>query len=234
MVSESVELKFNSVEMDDVDEEGEVDDAKFYVGGNGGKVEYTKCHSIPKSADRSIMNDLEKLNLPEDVKLEAERIFHRLSTSTKRGKRRKKLLFYCIFNAYNMLGQPQDPKFIAELVDISPTEMTKAFSMCSEIQTNYRPPNIHKTPLDFLPQHIQRVGLDSTCTDDIMALGSEVLLKDPELYEHYPQVVAAGILLYYLTINGISVDKKKFAELFRRSEMTIVKMFKRISQVHNE
>ena len=228
-------LQFNSVFVPDTKTEDEeiIEEQQFYLGGGIGKSEYSHCHAIPRLSERTINPDLEKLNLPDDVRLEAERIFQQLATNTKRGKRRKKLLFYCVLNAYNTLGQPQDPKLIAELVGISPTEMTKAFSMCSQAQTSYKPLTTFRSPLDFIPSHIELVGLNSDCIPDVIKLGTEILERDSELAEHYPQVVAAGILLYYMTINGATINKKKFAETFRRSEMTINKMFKHISQIHN-
>ena len=209
------------------------DEPQIYVGSNG-KSEYTNCHAIPKLSERSIILDLDKIDIPEDVRNMSEQIFQQLETNTKRGRRRKKLLFYCIFNAYKELGHPQDPKLIAELVGISATEMTKAFSMCSELQTNYKPSSVFYSPLDYISiEFLEEVGLDEQCLDDILKLGQSILEKDPDLYENYPQVVAAGIILYYMTINGATVNKKEFARVVKRSEMTISKCLKRISQVHN-
>lgn len=205
----------------------------FYTGING-KIEYTNHHAIPKSSDKSILTDLDKLNIPDEVKTEAERIFQRLETNTKRGKRRKKLLFYCVFHAYSSLGPSKDPKAIAELVGISSTEMSKAFSMCSESQTNYKPPTAFHSPLEFIPEYLQLIGLDPICLGSIIDIANDILSKDPELAENYPQVVAAGILLYYMTINGVIINKKEFAKMVRRSEMTISKIYKRISQIHNQ
>lgn len=199
-----------------------------------GRSDFSNCHMMSKRVDRSILPDLEKLNVPDDIKIEAEGVFRQLNTNTKRGRRRRKLLFYCIFMAYTKLGQPKDPKSIADMVGISSTEMTKAFSMCSESQTNYKSPIVHWSPLDFIPEYIEAVGVQLDCLDDVLKLGEEILQKDPDLHESYPQVVAGGILMYYMTIRGVEhINKKKFAEVLKKSEMTISKMFKRIAQVHN-
>lgn len=208
------------------------DSSSVFIG-QGIKNEFTNFHAIPKSSEKSILSDLDKINISDDVRIEAERIFQQLETNTKRGKRRKKLLFYCIFNAYLSLKQSKDPKYVAELVGIAPTEMSKAFSMCSESQTNYRPPSVFHSPIDFIPEYHRKVGLDESCLDSVLDLAKTILKKDPDLNENYPQVVAAGILLYYMTINGVSVNKKEFSKLVRRSEMTISKMYKRISYIHN-
>jgi transcription initiation factor TFIIIB Brf1 subunit/transcription initiation factor TFIIB len=197
------------------------------------KTEFTNYHSIPKSSEKTILADLDRINIPDDIKIEAERIYQQLDTNTKRGKRRKKLLFYCISKAYLSLNQPKDPKYVAELVGISATQISKAHSMCSESQTNYKPPCVRLTALDFIPEYHQKVGLDKSCLSSVISLANEILNKDPELNENYPQVVAAGILLYYMTINGLTVNKKDFSKIVLRSEMTISKMYKRISLIHN-
>lgn len=217
---------------DDSDEESDNIDSPYIYSNHSS--EYTNCHVVPKLSQRTILQDLEKIDIPDIVKKESERIFQELKTSTKRGRRRKKLLFYCIFNAYNLLGKPQDPKIIAELVGISPTEITKSFSMCSESQTKYRPPTVFHSPVDFIPQYLKDVGLDDGCLDAVTDLADRILNKEPELKENYPQVVAAGILLYYMTINGVEVNKKEYAKIIRRSEMTISKMFKRIWKIDND
>ena len=217
-------------EMDTLSSQSEIDCS---VSGMG-RGDFSKCHQMTKKADRSILTDLDKLNIPNDIKVEAEGVFRQLNTNTKRGRRRKKLLFYCIFMAYTKLGQPKDPKAIADLVGISSTEMTKAFSMCSESQTNYKTPIVHWSPLDFIPEYIEPVGLELDCLDDVLKLGREVLEKDAELYESYPQVVAGCIIMYYMSINGaININKKRFAEVLKKSEMTISKMFKKIAKAHN-
>lgn len=202
-------------------------------GGGLGRSGFTNCHVIPRMSERSILHDLEPLTFSEDIRNEAERIFQQLEIKTKRSKRRKKLLFYCVFNAYKSLGQSRDPKTVAEEIGMSPNEMTKALSMCSECQTGYRPPSVFHSPLQFLPEYYAQTNLDPSDYSMIDTFAKNILAKDPDLLQHYPQVVAAGILLYYTTINGITVDKKKFSELVRRSEMTINKMFKRISNLDN-
>jgi len=222
----------DDTDLDSFDDEYIQEIPQFYSGGVG-RSEYTNCHVIPKITEKSILPDLLKINIPDDIRNEAEKIFQQLKTNTKRGKRRKKMLFYCIFNAYKSLGQPQDPKVIAELVGISATEITKALSMCSESQTNYRPIAVFRQPLDFIPIYHSEVGLNPDCLSSVLELAHSILNKDPDLYDEYPQVVAAGILHYYMTINGVSVDKKQFAKIFKKSEMTITKMFKRICNIDN-
>ena len=136
--------------------------------------------------------------------MKAEEIFGKLNSATKRGNRRKQLVFFCIYNAYNELLLPQDPKQIASVVGIKNSEMTKALSMFSEAQTGYQPPAIHVTAIDLLPKYCDNLGLPSDMITDVLAFAQKILNVDTELKETFPQKVAAGILLYYATTNGIN------------------------------
>lgn len=203
--------------------------------------EYSTFHSIAKVPERSILPDLKRLEVPDDVRMEAESIFQKLETKTKRGKRRKKLLFYCIFKAYKNLKQPKDPKVIAEMVDIPQREIKKAFSMFSAAQTSYSSRAVFHSPSEFIPEYHKSLGLSEDCLPDIIDFVEEILELDQKiksnskLSEDYPQVVAAGILLYWL-INkqSMNVNKKHYtSQIVRRSEMTISKMYRRIGEIYN-
>jgi transcription initiation factor TFIIIB Brf1 subunit/transcription initiation factor TFIIB len=188
---------------------------------------------ISKMEDRSILADLDKIPIGDEIKLQAEHIFKQLEVGTRRGGKRKKLLFYCIYNAYKALGILEDAKTVADLVGIPYTDITKAFSLFSEGKTSYRAPITFRTPSDFIQRYYSEAGLGAESLPALLALCEELLRLDPDLYESYPQVVAAGIILYYLTINGVAVNRTDFAKIFGKSPMTIAKMYKRVSAVHN-
>lgn len=190
-------------------------------------------HVAGKSNDRSILKDMENIAIPDEIKIKAEEIFSKLNSATKRGNRRKQLVFFCIYNAYNELQYPQDPKQIAVLVGIKNSEMTKALSMFSEAQTGYKPPSVQVTALDLLPQYCVSLGLRDDAISDVLNFAKKILQIDPELNETFPQKVAAGILLYYATINGITVNKKEYAIMIQLSEVTINSMYKQVARLDN-
>lgn len=190
-------------------------------------------HNAPKGNERSILKDMENIAVPDEIKIKAEEIFNKLNATTKRGNRRKQLVFFCIYNAYNELGYPQDPKQIAILVGIKNSEMTKALSMCSEAQTGYKPPSVQITALDLLPQYCENLGLRDDTVPDVIEFAMKILAIDTELNETFPQKVAAGILLYYATINGIKIDKKEYAKMIQLSEVTINSMYKQVARIDN-
>ena len=186
-----------------------------------------------KGSERSILRDMDNIMIPDEIKIKAEEIFGKLNSATKRGNRRKQLVFFCIYNAYNESLLPQDPKQIAYVVGIKNSEMTKALSMFSEAQTGYQPPAIHVTALDLLPKYCENLGLPTDMINDVLAFAQKVLNLDTELKETFPQKVAAGILLYYATTNGINLNKKEYAKMIQLSEVTINSMYKYIARLDN-
>lgn len=193
----------------------------------------TPLYLATKGSEKSILRDMDNIMIPDEIKVKAEEIFGKLNSATKRGNRRKQLVFFCIYNAYNELLLPQDPKQIASVVGIKNSEMTKALSMFSEAQTGYQPPAIHVTAIDLLPKYCDNLGLPSDMVTDILAFAQKILNVDTELKETFPQKVAAGILLYYATTNGINLNKKEYAKMIQLSEVTINSMYKYIARLDN-
>ena len=50
------------------------------------------------------------------------------------------------------------------------------------------------SPLGYLPDYCQSMKLSQEAIDDILAMSSNILSKDPSLREENPQTVAAGLL----------------------------------------
>ena len=186
-----------------------------------------------KVSSKSIRSDMENLPVPEDIKSRAELIFLRLKAVTKRGNRRKQLVFFCIYEAYKEVGTPQDPKKIASVVGIKSSEMTKALSMFSEVQTGYKSKFIHVDPKDLLPGYAEQLTLPKETIEELLKFAEEIINKDPELKEKFPQKVASGILKYYLEINGATLNMKEYAKIIQLSEVTINSMYKSIVKIHN-
>ena len=197
------------------------------------KGEWGDRHTRAK-AERSIMKDLDPYNLPDEIKNKANNVFVSIAPATHRGKKRKQLLFFCLFTAYKELGIHVDPKTIAQLINMDLGGMNKSISMFSEIQTGYRVRKHIVTCVDIVPDYCEKVGISVDAVSQVTGLASEMLTKCPNLRERYPQTVAAGILRYYMSINGLLVDELAFAKTLCLSEATISQSHKLIQQIDND
>lgn len=186
-----------------------------------------------RSYNKTLLPELQRYDFPDEIKVKADQIFQKMDTSIRRGHIRDYLVFYCIYNAYHELKIHKDPKQIALSVGIDLGEITKALSKFSESQEMYQPPMITTSPLDLIPDYCRMIQLSDDTIENVLELAQEIIDKDNELLEGYPQKVAAGILRYFLTINGIAFKKNQFAEMLGLSEVTINNMYKKICLIHN-
>ena len=75
----------------------------------------TILNSNDQEKFRTLIQDLKVLDFPDEIKKQANQIFMSMNCPTKRSKKRKLLLFFCIYSAYMELGIPQIPNIIAKI-----------------------------------------------------------------------------------------------------------------------
>jgi transcription initiation factor TFIIIB Brf1 subunit/transcription initiation factor TFIIB len=182
---------------------------------------------------RSINTDLKPLDFPDEIKTKANSIFLKMKCPTKRSKKRKLLVFYCIYCAYLELEIPQVPNAIARKINIPQSEIPKAMALFSEIQTGYRPPEIRITPIHYLRDYCHILGFTPKTTEMVEELTNTILEKDVSLNDESPQKTSAGVLQCFMIMNGIEFNKKEFAKLFGFSEVTINNIYKRILGIYS-
>ena len=213
------------------------DKAYIYNGSESCPI-YTNHHAIPRSNEKTIRPDLEKLGLPNNIVNRADGIYQNMEVGTKRGKRRRMLLFFCAFTSYNEDKIPVDPLWLANICGLERSGISKALSMCSPAHTNYSAPLVRYTPKNYIPIHFKKlkelIEFPEGAIEDIYAMTEEVMKREPDLYDEKPQTVAAAILVYYLWEHGTSIDKDKYKVIFGLSDMTINKIKKRVSKAYNE
>jgi len=219
---------------DDIHEER----AYIYNGSESCPI-YTNHHAIPRSNQKTIRHDLEKLGLPHNIVNAADEVFQNMDVGTKRGDRRKMLLFFCAFTAYNQEGVPVDPVNLANICGMKRSGISKALSMCSPVHTNFNAPLVKYTPGDYIPVFYKKLNEEwitfpEGALEDIYKITEEVLAKDPDLDDDKSQTVAAAILVSYLQMNGYSIDKSKYRNIFGLSDMTINKIKKKVNKAYNE
>jgi hypothetical protein len=207
-----------------------------YAGWNQkGKVYYSKPTLCPqnKSGDRNILNDLAKYNLPDEIRHEANEIFRKINMPTRRGKERTKMLFFLVYTAYREKGLAVYPTALAKDMGLKPGDVSRALTSYSEAQTNYHP-NIGKVSaieaLVCLCSSLEIIDI----IDDVKEMANEILTKCPSLNEEFPHKVSAGILTYFMEINGIKIPQETFRKHVDFSDVTIKEIHQRIGKIYNQ
>lgn len=209
----------------------------FYTGSESCPI-YTTHHAIPRSNEKTIRPDLEKLGLPTNIVNAADSVYQNMSVGTKRGKRRRMLVFFCSFTAYNQEDIPVDPIWLANICNLERSEISKALSMCSPAHSDFGSLSVRYSPKNFIPTYFKKlndewVNFPEGALEEIYKMTDEVMENDPDLKDEKPQTVAAAILVYYLYRDGYSIDKDKYNSIFGRSDMTINKIKKKVSEAYN-
>jgi hypothetical protein len=181
-----------------------------------------------------ISKELESAKLPDDIRNQAELICNQMSRTVHRGKKRSQLLFYCTYQAYRELGQRINPVQLGDLFKLTPGQVQKSLSLFSHLQTGYKPVRHRSLPNDFIGLFGEELGLSAESIDELHALSDRVLARSVTLREAFPQTVAAGLIKYYRTINGISdTDSNRLYSVTTRSEMTVEAACKQIAMIDN-
>jgi transcription initiation factor TFIIIB Brf1 subunit/transcription initiation factor TFIIB len=185
--------------------------------------------------DRSIMKDLEKYNFPEEVKIKADCIYNSMEPQVRRGKMRKKLLFYCLYHAYIELKIIVDPFVIGKKFDLTSTDIQTSYHTFSPLQTKYNPPTVNISPKDYIKNFCKELNISEHGEEEINSMIDSFLEKDPSLEEENPKTFASGVLMFYMKINGITTEQPgKIVEVTLRSMVTIQTIYKKISELDNK
>lgn len=203
----------------------EVDKREDYIDTSCNDFSYTTKNN------RSIISDLKEYDFPDDVKHRANFIFSKMTLTIRRANKRKFLLFFCVYSAYKELNIPINPVDLRKVFGLKHGEMQKTHTMFSPLQTGYKSVQRVISATDYVIGFCDKLEMEQY-SDELLAFSQLILERHKELLQSVPQTVASGILMYFMVMNGIEINDKKFlADTTNRSETTVLAMYKRISEL---
>jgi len=184
---------------------------------------------------KSIIPELSKYEITDEVKIKANEIYNKMSLiNTKRGNCRKQMFFILLYYSYKELNIPVDPNVLAKSMNIEKSQINKAFTKFSEIQTGYKPVNVEIDINTTIKRICDNIGFDEDRLNHCLEVSDIILAKDKELlFEYKIQKVAAAIIEFYLYISGHHVDKELFSNITGISSSSINFLHKRLSGAYN-
>lgn len=218
---------------------------EFYDGtcmtcGFEKSIQFTGCtkstEKVTKSVHKSILNDLEKLNFPENVCIKANQIYSEIITSNK-GSRTKILQFYCAYNACKELGIVEDITKLAAKFSIKKENIQKVLKRFNTPNNSYQPQQIQYSPNDMLKLYLEsfdekEIGLNDR--EEIIKTGEGIVSRHEDiLLEEDPKKIAGAIILYYSNSRNFLVDKKKLALIVGLSDVTITNAYRNLLELEN-
>jgi hypothetical protein len=187
---------------------------------------------------KSIIDDIQKLEIDEQVKRRAVEICHSLegSNGTRDSNIRTAKKFFCVYNAYVELGVKKDTSDIAEIVKLPKADVSRALTQFAWPRTSYRPIPVEIKAEDLIIGYAKKVGLRDDAYPSLIALCKKIMSKKnkyPELKKLPPQSQASGLLAYYMTTSGITFSMKSFSKAVHLSEVSLSTSYRLCSRIDN-
>jgi len=187
------------------------------------------------TSTKTIYDELQRLDLPESIRALANDIYARLAgdTGTRRCSVRRSLIFFCVYNGYLEAGEVRDPVEIAKLVGIAPNTIAHALNQFSYPLTCYRIKNVTTSPVDLIEQYARQQGIREDLLPSLRALCAR-WTEAPVFRRLMPQPVAAGVLRYYMELNGLPLDMDQFLKTYHLTRLALDQAYGKIVELDNQ
>lgn len=149
-----------------------------------------------------------------------------------RGANRRSLIAACVFFACKKKNMTRSPKEISDLFDLKYTEMTRGCKNFTKLV------KIRKLEINMgmsLPEHFvirfcNELKIKKNYTDEVLKIANNINRLNIAS-DHTPFSIATGSILLMAENNGLSsISKRRIAEKFGVSEVTITKTYKKLWQ----
>jgi len=188
-----------------------------------------------KTNDNSLLRELEQLPFPDYIKTEAYNVYKSMNLGIKRQNNRIGLKVFCIYNAYRNFNQIRDLKRLAVTIGLNPSDLNKIFKLFSFQNTGYKMKDIDISPLHYIDEYYEDSGVRLDEINLIKDFADELIKKmnTEELYNDYPQEIAAGIISYYLIKVHNKTPSPKFYEHIGKDDNQLKKIMNKIGTIYN-
>lgn len=190
-----------------------------------------------KNGTKSILPDMESLQLDDKIKQEAEKVYVEMGRPTRKDKTRLELVFACLHFAYAKWNQINSSKELANIVGINSNDIPKIIGKFSLSKVGYHfEQRFYSIPeyISFLSDKIQLSYPSKTLS---LEIGSGLVKKRPNLIELQPDLVAGAIIIYTLgTITNsdqLENEKQKLINLIICNQKKMDQMIKLIGEYDN-
>lgn len=191
------------------------------------------CNS--RGNTETFSNSIRVLNIPDDVKEMAITIHKKMGSPVHRCGPRDRMIFACIYYAYNELNIPYVATDIAKMCGIKKKNMSEALTEYSEFKSGYRPV---VRPYDYNRKTYlfgMNLGLSQHSINGICEILSIIRTSnDPILRSRKPYAIVAGAIKFYAKIHGICLPSNKLRSIVGLTDATVSEVEKDIARIYNK
>ncbi len=148
-----------------------------------------------------------------------------------RGKNRKSLIAACVFYACKKQNRTRSQKEIAKIFGLRYTDITRGCKTFMKLLRNrHMEYNInYSIPSHYINRHCLKLHISKKYIDEALRITINIQ-KLNIVTEHTPLSVASGSILLIANMNNLALSKKKIADEFEVSEVTISKVYKKLDK----
>merc|ERR1711916_219156 len=140
----------------------------------------------------------------------------------------------CVFYACKLQGEPRSPKEIADIYDLEIKNVNKGcrrfleFIDLESLNTEFS----SSKSSDFIERFASKLTLESQYIKIAKDISTNIHKLDIAT-THEPPSVAAGCILLVAVMYHLDITKKQISDVFKISDVTISKTYRRIHPYHN-
>lgn len=195
----------------------------------------TRCN-IRKESEKNIYQDVRDMNIGDKIIKMANELFTEItSDNIRRGNARRSIVFACVFQAYKILGKPQNPESL-----IAQFHITKSAGMRGMKYLNKHVPKdskirtTHITPIDIIKDITEKFQSSPEQEKSIVNIYERVQHKSSMLNRSRPLSIAAGVIFYWIEKNKSNISIDDFVKKVNMSAITIKKVAKEVKRLVEE
>ena len=146
----------------------------------------------------------------------------------------RSMIAACVFYACKLQGEPRSPKEIADIYELEIKNVNKGcrrFLEYIDIDTLNTEFSSSKSS-DFIERFAEKLSLEEQYIKIAKDISSNIHKLDIAS-THEPPSVAAGCILLVAVMYHLDITKKQISDVFKISDVTISKTYRRIHPYHN-
>jgi len=146
----------------------------------------------------------------------------------------RSMIAACVFYACKLQGEPRSPKEIADIYDLEIKNVNKGcrrfleFIDLDSLNTEFS----SSKSSDFIERFASKLSLEPHHVKLAKDISTNIHKLDIAT-THEPPSVAAGCILLVAVMNHLDITKKQISDVFKISDVTISKTYRRIHPFHN-
>lgn len=177
--------------------------------------------------NKSILNDMNKLTISDDIKNKANEIYVRNGFPNHRGFPRKLMIFAYIYQAHMELNIQFIPIIIANQLDISQNKIQSAMAFITDEKYDI----IVKSPLDYVDYFMNVYKLDKIYKNNITNLINNI----PQILilDNLPYIITLIAVNVYCESIGIKINIDEIINLYNINITKYKTLFTKINAIFN-